>query len=346
HIYDAQSGESITEFASRPVSGTFELSAFLDDRFNEGTTYGFFLWVNGPGYDGNGIDGTFTVVPGSAESFTLSTAKILTGESFQYFITTSANDVRVKIGDDSIEDVVTNEPAEISMWGYDAGTYTVTAQKKNGSTWSNIGTAQKIEVVKIGTMDTPKANIPAYVYDGSDLKITNVLENLVDGGWYQVVLSAMSGEDGFEMIKDTNSEGNSDTVVFPASVLEAGKEYMVCVQYYAFGYDCKDDQVAFVRILDAAFETPDFVLPAALTEIDEEAFEGIAASVVKVPDKVKTIGSKAFANAVNLRQIQIPASVTSIAGDAFEGTSVAIFGVENSYAHTWAVSHGFPFYWD
>ena len=346
HIYDAQSGESITEFASRPVSGTFELSAFLDDRFNEGTTYGFFLWVNGPGYDGNGIDGTFTVVPGSAESFTLSTAKILTGESFQYFITTSANDVRVKIGDDSIEDVVTNEPAEISMWGYDAGTYTVTAQKKNGSTWSNIGTAQKIEVVKIGTMDTPKANIPAYVYDGSDLKITNVLENLVDGGWYQVVLRAMSGEDGFEMIKDTNSEGNSDTVVFPASVLEAGKEYMVCVQYYAFGYDCKDDQVAFVRILDAAFETPDFVLPAALTEIDEEAFEGIAASVVKVPDKVKTIGSKAFANAVNLRQIQIPASVTSIAGDAFEGTSVAIFGVENSYAHTWAVSHGFPFYWD
>lgn len=59
-----------------------------------------------------------------------------------------------------------------------------------------------------------------------------------------------------------------------------------------------------------------FTLPAALTEIDEEAFAGIAAEYVQVTENVTSIGSRAFADCKNLKQIAIPAGVQSIADNA------------------------------
>ena len=66
---------------------------------------------------------------------------------------------------------------------------------------------------------------------------------------------------------------------------------------------------------------PDFILPAALTEIDEEAFAGGA-----------------------FESVQIPAGVTSIAPDAFgERSDLVIFGVRGTYAETYAGLKGFTF---
>ena len=55
-----------------------------------------------------------------------------------------------------------------------------------------------------------------------------------------------------------------------------------------------------------------------MTEIEAEAFSGIAAEAVIIPEGCLTIGSKAFADCPNLKYAQIPAN-TSYAEDAFDG---------------------------
>ena len=70
-----------------------------------------------------------------------------------------------------------------------------------------------------------------------------------------------------------------------------------------------------------AFGTPDFTLPAALTAVEEEAFEGIAASVVDVPESCVSIGAHAFRNCANLAQIRLPADC-AIDETAFAGCGI------------------------
>ena len=87
------------------------------------------------------------------------------------------------------------------------------------------------------------------------------------------------------------------------------------------------------------FETPDFTLPAAITAIDESAFEGIAASVVDLPTACESIGKWAFRNCKNLTQIRIPENC-AVGTDAFLGcTDVTIFGKSGSSAEAYANAH-------
>ena len=99
---------------------------------------------------------------------------------------------------------------------------------------------------------------------------------------------------------------------------------------------------ATIRVVDGTPQagTPTFVLPAALREIGEQAFEGISAEVVKISDTVESIGNRAFAYS-SIGQVILPASLVSIADDAFEGCSMLVFAPEGSYAWNWAVNHGF-----
>ena len=61
------------------------------------------------------------------------------------------------------------------------------------------------------------------------------------------------------------------------------------------------------------------MLPSELKVIEEEAFSGAAFGAVLIPDGCTAIGSRAFADCLNLVYVRIPASVASIAEDAFEG---------------------------
>ena len=96
--------------------------------------------------------------------------------------------------------------------------------------------------------------------------------------------------------------------------------------------------------LYAVWAGPDFILPAALTEIDEEAFAGAAFSFVSVPEATAQIKARAFANCPNLKYILIPNDETIIAKDAFEGVAnLTIFGRDGSYAQLRAVPFVCPF---
>jgi len=68
------------------------------------------------------------------------------------------------------------------------------------------------------------------------------------------------------------------------------------------------------------------------------------AARVLLQDGVKEIGSRAFADCHNLRQIYLPASVQSIAEDAFSGVSnLTLFGPAGSAAEAYALHHGLAF---
>ena len=89
---------------------------------------------------------------------------------------------------------------------------------------------------------------------------------------------------------------------------------------------------------------PDFVLPAFLTEIGEEAFSGAAFRYVKLPETCTVIGRLAFADCPNLRYIYIPAATTDIDRYAFvDVTDLTVFGKAGSYAETFADARGFHF---
>lgn len=89
---------------------------------------------------------------------------------------------------------------------------------------------------------------------------------------------------------------------------------------------------------------PDFVLPAALREIEEEAFEGGVFRCVQLGENVEAIRNRAFADCSELRYIIIPEGTTYIAADAFEGTTqLTIIGTSGSYAEFYAQKHGYGF---
>ena len=65
---------------------------------------------------------------------------------------------------------------------------------------------------------------------------------------------------------------------------------------------------------------PDMVLPRALTAIDDGAFEGIYADVIRVPEGCGAIGAEAFKDNTSLMQIYLPANC-AIDDTAFDGCS-------------------------
>lgn len=105
-------------------------------------------------------------------------------------------------------------------------------------------------------------------------------------------------------------------------------------------------QIPFTIIVSNAPVTRSNVmrLPAALTSIEDYAFEGIYAEVVDLRGtKVTHIGTGAFSRCTDLSVIFIPETVTSIASDAFYGClNITIVCARNSSADIFAQQHHIP----
>lgn len=83
-------------------------------------------------------------------------------------------------------------------------------------------------------------------------------------------------------------------------------------------------------------------LPAALTELEEEAFAGTRAQQVTLPAGVERIGKRAFADSSKLLLAVLPSSIKEIAPDAFADSDVAVLCPDGSYAADWCDKHGIP----
>ena len=83
-------------------------------------------------------------------------------------------------------------------------------------------------------------------------------------------------------------------------------------------------------------------LPANILYIEDNAFAGIDAEEVIIPDGAVSIGANAFANNDSLVIVRIPASVTEIADNAFSGNNpyLIIVAESGSVAEIYAGEHG------
>lgn len=64
-------------------------------------------------------------------------------------------------------------------------------------------------------------------------------------------------------------------------------------------------------------------LPASVTKVETEAFSGIDADIVVLPQGCETVESRAFADSPSLKIVHVPQN-TTVAADAFDGCSVYI----------------------
>ena len=88
-----------------------------------------------------------------------------------------------------------------------------------------------------------------------------------------------------------------------------------------------------------AFANADFVLPAELTKVEEEAFAGSSAAAVVIPDSCTDIGARAFRGCKSLTMIRIPASCT-VGRDAFADCKlVFVYGYAGSSAESYCKTH-------
>ena len=127
----------------------------------------------------------------------------------------------------------------------------------------------------------------------------------------------------------TLTEGGTLTFSAPGSVLVR-----------AVAIDCG---VVEARIWVGIMPESDYKLPESLTIIEEEAFYGSVIQGLIIPDSVKTIGPRAFANCLNLRGVELSSEIESIADDAFENCpNLTIFASRGSYAAMYAEDRGIP----
>ena len=85
-------------------------------------------------------------------------------------------------------------------------------------------------------------------------------------------------------------------------------------------------------------------LPESLTEVEEEAFEGTAPDVVIIPEAVRTIGRRAFADNGHLYTVVVYSRTVTAADDAFENCpDLTVYGYSNSSIDTYCSRRGIPF---
>lgn len=106
-----------------------------------------------------------------------------------------------------------------------------------------------------------------------------------------------------------------------------------------------EDSNDFLTYADIHFIiAPDFILPAELITIDNEAFAGGKFSYVKLPEQTVYIGWHAFADCPNLAYIYIPALTSQIDSQAFgDIQGLTIMGKNDTAAQTYAQDHNFSF---
>ena len=91
------------------------------------------------------------------------------------------------------------------------------------------------------------------------------------------------------------------------------------------------------------FGEADFILPAFLTEIEEEAFEGAAMTSVYVPDTCTVIGANAFKDCTQLEKVRLPQDC-EIDDTVFNGCKdPAVYAPAGGSTEKWCKAQGISF---
>ena len=100
--------------------------------------------------------------------------------------------------------------------------------------------------------------------------------------------------------------------------------------------------ISGLLMIEAEASAATLKLPSNLKTIDARAFYGDQSlDVVILPEGIRTIGSKAFADS-SISEINLPSSLVSIANDALPSDKLFlnVKSAKGTYAYQWAVSQG------
>ena len=115
--------------------------------------------------------------------------------------------------------------------------------------------------------------------------------------------------------KETETKGTTRELIAAPTEKEAGVYQIVSK---AFENPVFERQTKGDLVIQALQNMNVLRLPAFLKTIETEAFEGVSAEAIIIPDECTTIEPKAFMNCKNLLYVRIPAGV-EIPADAFAG---------------------------
>lgn len=140
------------------------------------------------------------------------------------------------------------------------------------------------------------------------------------------------------------ANASSRSFTLDGDLVQPNKWYKFVVKAEANGYDPGWSRYTYIKIPDRE-DWIYYVMKSAVTNISEQAFadnerlrtfDASSSSLI-------SIESKAFANCVNLKSINLPASVNYIADDAFQNCPLlTIHCITGSYAESYAKSKGIP----
>ena len=206
------------------------------------------------------------------------------------------------------------------------------------------GTTQTLTVNV--TVTAPEGNLPEPTIENVPDILTYGQElafhvNAHNAEWWFVEVSDMTEEGRLMHHWDMQSEDGDFKL--EADELVEGHTYGISAYVARYAWEEAGSYKEFTVVQgDDPYAEHVLVLPEALTVIEEEAFEGVAAITVVIPDGAVSIGSRAFADCPSLKYVEIPASVTGIADDAFAGSSVIFICGFDSFAYQYAQEHGIP----
>ena len=222
-------------------------------------------------------------------------------------------------------------------WMADVGTQTFYASAMFNGVWSQ---PQAASITVTGEGHAPASTV---AYASATVE---------PNSYFRFFVSMPEGADNYAVWAN-DSDGNSvldweeryESSPFDISTVDMseGDSFHLTVRTAARGKESTYFDLDVLVTNGAVMDAVTFTTPAALETIEEEAFCGIAAQVIRVSDQVTTIGDRAFADS-QVRQIYIPSSVTSMSGSAFDGCeNVTIFSTEDSegysYAQLWVINH-------
>ncbi|MBQ6527917.1 MAG: BspA family leucine-rich repeat surface protein [Clostridia bacterium] len=210
----------------------------------------------------------------------------------------------------------------------------------------------------------PAMNMTSITVDPANPKYTAINGILLEKGTMEIIvvpggMKHVIVPDGVTNVQDAFNEGQAETIVLPESITQFScYDFSSVPELKTIFYKGTREQFASIPVSDGPLTTDAVIcalkastnniltLPEGVSEIEDEAFEGILAEKAVIPDGCVTIGSAVFKDAAALHIAVIPASVTSIGSHAFSGcaSDLVLIVEAGSAAEDWAETQGIPCY--
>ena len=287
----------------------------------------------------NTSEAPFTVVGGRPEAPTLRPGDSMgvIGEKVDFEVDEEYDQVviRYSAGDGGYRQYNTFDRGENVLVEIDEeGFWSFSASVLREGVWSAWSDPISLEFVSYGYLDDPNMTLGATI-QGLPLSVTVRCDPKTELIKYTLYMYDDEESGGLVAEGTARVTDGAASFTIEGSALETIGFYDVDIQATALGYYSGWDWDCFR--LGGVLR-----LPEHLNDIRGEAFAGIDAQAVVIPDGCASIGYHAFWDCENLTNVVIPASVTSIDAEAFDPQSyLKIKTPAGSAAEAYANSRGF-----